>query len=510
MIQVEFNYNGILTIIQSNKNEKMIEIFKKFSSKAEIDINSVFFIYNGLKVKEELTLDKCINSEDLEIKNMKIIAYQLNLEEENKVNQNAIIESKDIICPICKEICKIELKNYKIFSSECINNHIHSNLFLKDYKNTQKINQNEIKCSNEQCLKKKSETYNGEFFICNSCNAELCPLCRNNHDKEHKIIKYEEKNYICKLHNMSFSLYCKICNTNLCILCEKDHKEHKVISLGKLLPDLNYLKMKNIELKNSLDMLKENINVIINKLNEIIKDLEIYYEINNKIFNNFNIKNINYEMLWNFNQFNINNDIIINDIIKINDEKNIKEKINKLIDIYNKMNAKDNEIEILYNIKENEKEIKIFGDLFVKNNKKICKIIYGNKKYELTDSFKINNLENKNNIFKINLICTSNITNMSGMFEYCQSLISLLNISNLNTSKVNDMSSCFKFCNSLSTLEDISEWNTSNVTNMKAMFAGCSSLTSLPDISKWNTSNITDMSFMFCGCPLLKYLPDIP
>lgn len=49
----------------------------------------------------------------------------------------------------------------------------------------------------------------------------------------------------------------------MCILCEKDHKEHKVISLGKLLPDLNYLKMKNIELKNSLDMLKENINAIL-------------------------------------------------------------------------------------------------------------------------------------------------------------------------------------------------------------------------------------------------------
>lgn len=124
----------------------------------------------------------------MEINNMKIIVYQLNLEE-NKANKNEIIESKDIICPICKEICKIELKNYKIFSSECINNHVHSNLFLKDYKNTQKINQKEIKCSNEQCLKKKSETYNGEFFICYSCNTKLYPLCRNNHDKAHKIIK---------------------------------------------------------------------------------------------------------------------------------------------------------------------------------------------------------------------------------------------------------------------------------------------------------------------------------
>ena len=42
--------------------------------------------------------------------------------------------------------------------------------------------------------------------------------------------------------------------------------------------------------------------------------------------------------------------------------------------------------------------------------------------------------------------------------------------------------------------------NTSNVTNMRSMFNGCESLSSLPDISKWNTSNVTDMSCMFDGC----------
>ena len=42
-------------------------------------------------------------------------------------------------------------------------------------------------------------------------------------------------------------------------------------------------------------------------------------------------------------------------------------------------------------------------------------------------------------------------------------------------------------CSSLSSLPDISNWNTSNVTNMSYIFNNCKSLLSLPDISKWNT-----------------------
>ena len=35
---------------------------------------------------------------------------------------------------------------------------------------------------------------------------------------------------------------------------------------------------------------------------------------------------------------------------------------------------------------------------------------------------------------------------------------------------------------------------------MSYMFDGCDSLYSLPDISKWNTSNANNMSYMFSGC----------
>ena len=63
------------------------------------------------------------------------------------------------------------------------------------------------------------------------------------------------------------------------------------------------------------------------------------------------------------------------------------------------------------------------------------------------------------------------------------------------------------FCSSLTSLPDISKWNTTNVTDMSYMFEGCSSLTSLPDISKWNTTNVSNMSCMFNGCKSSLNIP---
>ena len=44
---------------------------------------------------------------------------------------------------------------------------------------------------------------------------------------------------------------------------------------------------------------------------------------------------------------------------------------------------------------------------------------------------------------------------------------------------------------------------------MSKMFNGCNSLISLPDLSKWNTSNVNYMSEMFIGCVNLIILSNI-
>ena len=224
----------------------------------------------------------------------------------------------------------------------------------------------------------------------------------------------------------------------------------------------------------------------------------------------------------------------------------------------------NNELILKYKNNKKTNEIKIFGKIFVENNKTKYKILYENEIYELNEYFNLPNFNKNKDILEIKLSGEENITNMSYMFYNCESLLSieedntkwntnnvidmswafyncislislpniakwdtssvidisflfynckllfsLPDISNWNTSNVINMSRIFYNCESLISLPDISKWNTINTTNMSCMFFGCKSLLSLPDISKWNTQNVIDMNCMFYNCKSLKFLPDI-
>ena len=106
-----------------------------------------------------------------------------------------MVKSKDIICPKCKEPCRITLKNYKIKLYECINDHVTENIKFIVFDNTQNINDFQIKC--ERCpFKNKGNCPDDEFFRCLNCKLNLCLLCKPNHDPRHNIIKYDHMNYI--------------------------------------------------------------------------------------------------------------------------------------------------------------------------------------------------------------------------------------------------------------------------------------------------------------------------
>ena len=72
----------------------------------------------------------------------------------------------------------------------------------------------------------------------------------------------------------------------------------------------------------------------------------------------------------------------------------------------------------------------------------------------------------------------------------------------MNTAFQNGRATEFGILNSTTFNEDISNWDTSNVTNMSSMFEGAASFTGNlgpGDISLWTTLNVTDMSSMFRG-----------
>ncbi|MDE6475632.1 MAG: BspA family leucine-rich repeat surface protein, partial [Erysipelotrichaceae bacterium] len=95
---------------------------------------------------------------------------------------------------------------------------------------------------------------------------------------------------------------------------------------------------------------------------------------------------------------------------------------------------------------------------------------------------------------------TSNVTNMSSMFNGCRS-VKVLDVSGFNTENVTSMHSLFNYCASLVSL-DVSNFNTSNVTTMKSMFYDCNNLKSL-NVSNFDTSKVTDMYGMFENCKSL-------
>ena len=504
MAEIEFIYKGVKTIIQSNANEKIKDIYLKFKEKANIDNNKkIFYSYGGkIDINEELTFEEIANSDDKKRNKMNIVVF----ENESEIREKDLVKSKNTICPKCKTIIKMEIKDYKINLYDCEKRHKIENILLNEFEETQKINRLDIVC--DICKKNnKSISYNNMFYKCLTCNKSICPLCKSNHNSDHKIINYDDKDYICNKHNDFYISFCENCKKNLCTLCIY-HKYHKKINFIDLLPEKDNLIETMDELKKYINLFNDNIKEIINMLNEVTNKMNIYYKINEDIINNYNNKNRNYETIYYLNQFQKNN--IIDELKNVIDCNCMVDKFNDIFNIYNKMNI--NEINIIYNTK-GEKAIKLFGKDFVERNKNNCKLIIEGYEEELKEIYNFGYIRyffgfGKDTLeFKLKGI--TNIINMSNMFSECTSLLSLPDISNWNTSNVTNMSCMFSGCTSLLSLPDISNWNTSNDTNISGMFRNCESLSSLPDISKWNISNVKDMSLIFSNCLSLSPLPDV-
>ena len=553
MVNVIFLFNEEKSVMQCEKNDKLIDICKNYVSKIGNNINKLYFIYNGNQVNLELTFDEHVDSIDRNLNEMKILVHEKN----KTIDIDEMKQSREIICPKCNESCFINIRDYKIKLYDCKSGHNTSNLLLDEYDKTQNINQSKIICSN--CDISKSYKHDNIFYKCITCKQYLCPLCISVHNG-HKIIDYEKINYTCHIHKHLFFAYCSECKRNICKSCQKEHNEHKILFYKDLLPNENAIKEQLVEFRKKVDKFNNNLRQIMKLLNKVIDNMELFYKINCDIVNNYDPKNTNYQTIQNLNE--MQNFIRGNDIDEIINDNNIYNKFQNILNIYNKMSDKNLYSDIVENNTNKEKEnskknnglnddsiiirykvntkdspnIKIFDKYFINNNKKNCKFICEDKSYELTEYLNMSNFKIDKDILEIKLTGINNITNMSYIFCGCSSLVSLPNIdkwnpkditnmkymftgcsslsslpdiSKWNTNNVVNMSYLFDTCSALKTLPDISKWNTDNVKNMNSMFCGCSSLISLPDISKWNTNNVTNMSYMFCGCKSLLSIPNI-
>ena len=221
------------------------------------------------------------------------------------------------------------------------------------------------------------------------------------------IIKYKEKDFICENHNESYLKYCLKCKTNICLSCIINHRKHEIISYEDIIPDLDAFEDGMEKLRNEIDKLKCNILHLIKKLNKVINNLELYYNKNEEMINNYKNKNINYELIQSLNQMNNDNNSIIKDLEDVNNDKDYA---NLLCNILN-VNKKMNNIE-MNNIKIDEFNNKVGSDNFfefIKKMKKTKIIVYTindiDEPLQLNDSININTKLfgkiNKNNIKEI-------------------------------------------------------------------------------------------------------------
>lgn len=173
--------------------------------------------------------------------------------------------------------------------------------------------------------------------------------------------------------------------------------------------------------------------------------------------------------------------------------------------------------------------------LFINKNTKERSTYFPENKEELIKIIKNLIEENKgNNIVDLNCINTSNITDMSCLFELediinidisewdvsnvttmynmfsgCKKLVSVGNLGNWNVEQVQNMHAMFYYCEKLKSIGDISLWNVERVENVWAMFSNCNNLNLIGDLSNWNIHNVSDMSFMFYKCTSLTNIGDL-
>ena len=430
-----FNYNQgtflkypLNCFISQNKSENLINI-NNITMSVEISSNNQ--MNNNI-----------INSSELRNDGKKTCCNENYGDHSDIKGDNNKKISPYIICPICKETAKYKIKDYKIKIYNCKKKHIVDDILFKDFENTQIIDESLILC--DVCKINKNKTYNNEMYLCNKCNVNLCPLCKYNHSKNHKIINYDQKNYICNIHNKEYNSYCKTCKIDICEFCKIGHKKHEIILyinfMQKILNNEDLLFIKAI-----LKMFHLKISLIIDRFNNVMENLEIYYKLIENLFLNYNIDNINYNILHNicsqkkFDQI----DYFLGNLIKFTRDNTYKKFIPRILKMYNKMNK--NEIDLIYNITDVRYYTKIFGDYFVRINKDLCRIQYNGKEYNLIKGLPPGtaDVDNKNRL-TIKLIGINNVSNISFMFEDCSDLSVLSNLSNWDTTYTFSMNGLFK------------------------------------------------------------------
>ena len=327
-VKVTFFYQDKKIQIVCKESDKMENMFQQFINELKDGSQKEHYIYYcGVhKLGHEST-----------IKDNKYLSYK------KEIDITVQRKLRIIKCPkcICND-CIINLNNYIASFYGCKNKHSFNQVY-DQYINLQKIDGDEIKCTDSSC-ENTQQNYNKGFYKCLDCSEitdhskYFCKDHIDNH-KDHKYIKYDKKNYYCEKHFKFFIKYCFTHNQNLCEDCEKEHKKDKIANYQAMTPDIE-------KLKESLNIMGKNIA----KLKIIIDDIKSRLEDTLRVFKRYHY--IAKDIIGKFELFNQDTDLKNNKILrslwnlqssnkKMNDDlanlikgKDFVQKVKNMISIY--------------------------------------------------------------------------------------------------------------------------------------------------------------------------------
>ena len=140
--------------IQCKREEFMKDILQRYASKICKPLTEIYFAYNGKQIDENLKLSQINHTDTL----IKILVFPKEFPHDEKI----LKKSENIICPNCKHGCTVEItEDYKI---KLTDNYHEVQVKIKDYENSQLIDETNIKCA--VCDKSKADTFKNEFYFC--------------------------------------------------------------------------------------------------------------------------------------------------------------------------------------------------------------------------------------------------------------------------------------------------------------------------------------------------------
>ena len=500
MSKIIFNYKGEETNILCKGDEKLKEIVKKFCNQIQKNPNNIYIIYDGKIANEELNFCEIAKKEDKERNIMNALVEEI--EEFNDINNENIIRAKNIICPKCKENILIEFNEYNINLFSCKNGHELNNLSLKDFESTQYIDLSHIIC--DICKDKNiGNTFNNEFYFCLTCKNKLCPICKSNHDSNHIITKYDNKDKLCEIHNDTFTKFCKQCKNNICMNCENMHKNHSSVYFGDLLPEESEIKEMK-EFKAYLDKFNKDIDNMIKMLGNVKENINLYYNICNNYIDN-NINNKNYHTITNIKEMINNNKKFFRELKIILIENKIENRFKRLIDIYYNINKNQKDNINIFDSINTESSNYIVGELYATPNSMI-KIINSFEHYKKENNKLNTYIQNEENLYneeEIKNNCIIKINDKIIPFSYYYKFIKQgkNKIEFIFTKKLKNINHMFAGCSFQSL--DLSKLNCSNIVNMSYLFNGGENLTTI-NLSNLNLKNVTEAENIFNDCKRLE------